>query len=67
MLFRSYVDVAVKRWQDFTGRKAKLEATGQSFAKVAEDRYDPATDGAESYNEFVRAKREELVNGAAAE
>lgn len=62
-----YVDVAVKRWQDFTGRKAKLEATGQTFAKVAEDRYDAATDGSESYNEFVKAKRDELVNGAAAE
>jgi DNA modification methylase len=62
-----YVDVAVKRWQEFTGRKAKLEATGQTFAKVADERYDPATDGAESYNEFVKAKREELVNGAAAE
>ena len=62
-----YVDLAVKRWQEFTGRKAKLQATGQTFSTVAEDRYDAATDGVESYNEFIKAKREELVNGAAAE
>lgn len=27
----AYVDVAVKRWQDFTGEKAVLEATGEEF------------------------------------
>lgn len=26
-----YVDVAVRRWQQFTGRRAILEATGQPF------------------------------------
>ena len=26
-----YVDVAVKRWQDFTGKKATLESTGEEF------------------------------------
>lgn len=26
-----YCDVIVKRWQDFTGKKAKLEATGEAF------------------------------------
>jgi DNA modification methylase len=31
----AYVDVAVGRWQKFTGKKAKLEATGQSFAQIA--------------------------------
>lgn len=30
-----YVDVAVKRWQAFTGNEAKLEADGRSFAQVA--------------------------------
>lgn len=34
----AYIDVAVRRWQDFTGRDAKLEATGQSFREVAADR-----------------------------
>ena len=27
----NYVDVAVRRWQQFTGRTATLEATGESF------------------------------------
>ena len=31
-----YCDVIVKRWQDFTGKKATLEATGQTFDEVAE-------------------------------
>jgi DNA modification methylase len=31
-----YCDVIVKRWQDFTGKKAKLEATGQTFDQVCE-------------------------------
>jgi DNA modification methylase len=30
-----YVDVAVKRWQDFTKRDAILKATGQTFDEVA--------------------------------
>jgi DNA modification methylase len=30
----AYVDVAVTRWQDFTGATAKLEETGQTFAEV---------------------------------
>jgi len=33
-----YVDVAVKRWQSFTGEKAKLAATGQTFDEVAAGR-----------------------------
>lgn len=33
-----YVDVAIKRWQDFTGQKAILESTGQSFSDVATKR-----------------------------
>ncbi len=30
-----YVDVAVKRWQDFTGQKAIHEATGKTFDELA--------------------------------
>ncbi len=30
----AYVDVAVQRWQDFTGKTAVLEGTGQSFDDV---------------------------------
>lgn len=29
-----YADVIVKRWQDYTGREARLEETGESFAEV---------------------------------
>jgi DNA modification methylase len=32
-----YVDVAVKRWQDFTGEDAILESTGQTFTQVSEN------------------------------
>jgi DNA modification methylase len=30
-----YVDVIVKRWEDFTGEKAVLEATGEPFKAAA--------------------------------
>jgi DNA modification methylase len=33
-----YVDVAVKRWQEFTGQSAILESTGQTFAELAAER-----------------------------
>jgi len=33
-----YCDVIVKRWQDFTGKQATLEATGQTFADVTGER-----------------------------
>jgi DNA modification methylase len=32
-----YCDVIVKRWQDFTGKQATLEATGQTFDEVASE------------------------------
>jgi DNA modification methylase len=34
----AYVDVAVKRWQDFTGQQAILESDGRTFADVASQR-----------------------------
>ena len=34
----TYVDVAVSRWQAFTGLSGILEADGQSFAQVAAER-----------------------------
>jgi DNA modification methylase len=34
----AYVDVAVLRWQAFTGAIATLEDTGKSFADVAAER-----------------------------
>jgi DNA modification methylase len=38
-----YVDVAVKRWQDFTGEKATLLGTGKSFERVAAERQASTT------------------------
>lgn len=32
-----YVDVIVRRWQEFTGKQATLESTGATFAAVAAD------------------------------
>ena len=57
-----YVDVAVKRWQDFTGKAAVLESTGQSFEDVADGRYDFRKDGLGSWEQWCAAKREELIN-----
>jgi DNA modification methylase len=34
----AYVDVAVKRWQDFTGQEATLEATGETFGQMTTKR-----------------------------
>ena len=31
-----YVDVAVRRWQNFTGKRAVLEATGEPYPELAE-------------------------------
>jgi DNA modification methylase len=31
----AYVDVAVKRWQEFTGKQATLEETGKTFAEMS--------------------------------
>jgi DNA modification methylase len=33
-----YVDVAVERWQAFTGETARLESNGRTFATVGSDR-----------------------------
>lgn len=37
-----YVDVIIKRWQDFTGREATLEATGQTYDDLKAERCKPA-------------------------
>ncbi len=36
----AYVDVAVKRWQNFTGQTATLESTGEAFPNDSETRAD---------------------------
>lgn len=58
----AYVDVIVKRWQNFTGRKATLEATGQSFEDVADSRYDWRKDGLASWEEWCAAMRSKVTN-----
>ena len=55
-----YCDVIVKRWQEFTGHKATLESTGQTFEDVASNRYDWKKDSAASYDVAIAAKRKEL-------
>jgi DNA modification methylase len=37
-LMPQYVDVAVQRWQAFTGEQAKLDGDGRTFAVVSEER-----------------------------
>jgi len=37
-LNRFYVDVALRRWELFTGRKATLQANGKTFEDVAKER-----------------------------
>jgi DNA modification methylase len=34
----AYVDVIIRRWQDFTGRSAVLGVQGRTFSEVADDR-----------------------------
>jgi hypothetical protein len=37
-LMPAYVDVAVERWQAFTGEAATLETDGRTFADVSAER-----------------------------
>lgn len=41
-----YVDVIVQRWQEFTGREARLEGAGDTFADVKNTRHGGVTTGA---------------------
>lgn len=36
-----YCDVIIKRWQDYTGKKAVLEASGETFEEVSHGRETP--------------------------
>lgn len=46
-----YVDVAIKRWQDYSGKAATLAATGQSFEEVAEQQANSHKPAAAAANE----------------
>jgi DNA modification methylase len=37
-----YIDVAVIRWQKFTGRQATLDGDGRTFDEVAKERREDA-------------------------
>jgi DNA modification methylase len=41
-----YVDVAVKRWQDYTGKSAILAVGKKTFEEIEEERAQPASSGA---------------------
>jgi DNA modification methylase len=45
-----YVDVTVRRWQQYTGEKAYLEADGTSFDDTASQRHGPPTDAEPAQN-----------------
>ena len=39
-----YVDVAIRRWQEATGRQAVLEGTKESFDTISKERLASASD-----------------------
>jgi len=61
----AYVDVAVKRWQAFTGQSATLDRDGRTFAQIGDERrpYDEAIDSRQSYNDAVVAVGERVKAG----
>jgi DNA modification methylase len=52
-----YVDVSVLRWQNFTGKEAILEATGETFAEVAIGRVAHAAGSATSGTKTARTSK----------
>lgn len=53
----AYVDVAVQRWQAFTGQAAVLEATGQTFAETEAHRQPQAAVKAAGPTDTLAAKK----------
>jgi DNA modification methylase len=53
----AYVDVAITRWQDFTGKKAVHAETGKTFDEMSDERYDPAKNSAESYDVAIKSMK----------
>jgi DNA modification methylase len=37
-----YVDVIVRRWQEYTGQSARLDGNGRTFAEIATERTSDA-------------------------
>jgi hypothetical protein len=69
----AYVDVAVKRWQEFTGQAAVLEETDQPFADVDLERFSTVEthlNSAACYDEGIaelRRRQEHAASHAAEE
>ena len=42
----AYIDVAVKRWQDFTGKAATLEGDGRTFDEISGKEIEPESEAA---------------------
>ena len=57
----AYVDVAVNRWQDFTGQKATLESDGRTFEEIDTARYSSAKDSAASYEAGIDAMHKKVT------
>lgn len=55
-----FVDVIVRRWEAFTGKRAVLEGSGAGWEAVADARYDFRKDGFDSYELWCASKRKEL-------
>jgi DNA modification methylase len=64
-----YVDVIIKRWQDYTGQQATHAETGQTFEQICEERFDSADNSKRCYNEAIDELRKdhERSNGKAKE
>lgn len=62
----AYVDVAVKRWQDFTGKDAVHEEMQQTFSDMSTLRYDANANSAGSYNDAIAElrKRKEAADAS---
>ena len=61
-----YVDMAVRRWQAFTGQQARLAGDRRTFAEIEADRYDREDwreDARGSYDEAIAEQRAGLEAG----
>jgi DNA modification methylase len=50
----AYVDVAVERWEKFTGKQAVLEGDGRTFQEIAVSR---CPEGVKATHETTRPKK----------
>lgn len=57
----AYVDVAIQRWQTFTGKDAIHAETGKTYEDMKDARFDPAKNSAGCYDDGIKALREKHV------